>query len=135
MSTPTLGPGTKPQPRRILVVEDHLDGRESLRKLLEYIGFEVDLAEDGPEGVARALSGRPDIVLLDIGLPRLDGFQVAQQIRMYLGDRPHLIACTAFNDPEDRQRAEQVGIDEYMVKPVDIDQLERVLREAIAREG
>jgi signal transduction histidine kinase/ActR/RegA family two-component response regulator len=113
---------------RILVVEDNLDGRESLRDLLEIWGHAVDLAETGPQGVEKALEGQPDVALVDIGLPGLDGNEVARRIRAAFGtDHMELIAMTGYGQAEDRRRALQAGFDSYLVKPVDPAQLGRLL--------
>ena len=136
--TPALmpvGPGDEVDPvekpsLRVLVVEDNPDGRESLRDLLEIWGHQVDLAENGPQGVEKALSTLPDVALVDIGLPGLDGNEVAQRIRAALdGDRMALIAMTGYGQPEDRRRAIQAGFDAYLVKPVDPGDLSRLLLE------
>ncbi len=120
---------------RILVVEDNRDGRESLRDLLEIWGHEVEVAETGPEGVKAALASRPDVALIDIGLPGLDGNEVAQRIRADLesGGMP-LIAMTGYGQPEDRRRALQAGFDAYLVKPVAPEELARTLRELVRAE-
>jgi CheY-like chemotaxis protein len=119
----------------VLVVEDNHDGRESLRDLLEIWGHEVTLAEDGPEGVDKALSIHPDVALVDIGLPGLDGNEVARRIRSALGsDEISLIAMTGYGQPEDRRRALQAGFDRYLVKPVDPAVLSQLLAEMSARE-
>jgi signal transduction histidine kinase/ActR/RegA family two-component response regulator len=115
---------------RILVVEDNHDGRESLRDLLELWGHSVETAENGPDGVEAALTWLPDVGLIDIGLPGLDGNEVAQRIRAALdGDALVLIAMTGYGQPEDRRRALQAGFDAYLVKPVDPDELARTLQE------
>ena len=115
---------------RILVVEDNHDGRESLRDLLELWGHEVETAANGPDGVEAALDSLPDVALIDIGLPGLDGNEVAQRIRAALdGDTMVLIAMTGYGQPEDRRRALQAGFDAYLVKPVDPDELARTLQE------
>ena len=115
---------------RILVVEDNHDGRESLRDLLELWGHEVETAANGPDGVDAALTSLPDVALIDIGLPGLDGNEVAQRIRAVLdGDTMVLIAMTGYGQPEDRRRALQAGFDAYLVKPVDPDELSRTLQE------
>jgi signal transduction histidine kinase/CheY-like chemotaxis protein len=115
----------------ILVVEDNLDGRESLRDLLEIWGHQVKLAETGPQGVERALAEHPDVALIDIGLPGLDGNEVARRIRAAV-DTKHmaLIAMTGYGQPEDRRRALQAGFNSYLVKPVDPAHLARLLAEA-----
>jgi len=118
---------------RILVVEDNLDGRESLRDLLEIWGHEVELAETGTEGVEKALAGQPDVALIDIGLPGIDGNEVARRIRSSLpgsgshADHVELIAMTGYGQPEDRRRALEAGFDSYLVKPVDPAHLGRLL--------
>jgi CheY-like chemotaxis protein len=118
---------------RILVVEDNRDGRESLRDLLEIWGHEVELAENGPDGVKQALGSQFDVALIDIGLPGLDGNEVAQRIRAALdGDRMALVAMTGYGQPEDRRRALQAGFDAYLVKPVDPNELARTLRDLTA---
>jgi signal transduction histidine kinase/ActR/RegA family two-component response regulator len=113
---------------RILIVEDNLDGRESLRDLLEIWGHEVVLAEDGAQGVEKALESQPDVALVDIGLPGLDGNEVARRIRAaFATDHVELIAMTGYGQPEDRRRALQAGFDSYLVKPVDPAHLGRLL--------
>ncbi len=129
----------KPKPRlaepasslHVLVVEDNLDGRESLRDLLEIWGHRVSLAESGPAGVEMAFSLRPDVALIDIGLPGIDGNEVARRIRSILGEEAiSLIAMTGYGQPEDRRRALQAGFDFYLIKPVDPGVLSRLLAEA-----
>jgi signal transduction histidine kinase/ActR/RegA family two-component response regulator len=115
----------------ILIVEDNEDGRESLRELLELWGHQVSVAGNGPEGVEMAFSIRPEVALIDIGLPGLDGNEVARRIRELLGGHDiSLIAMTGYGQPEDRRRALQAGFDRYLVKPVDPAELSRLLGEA-----
>jgi signal transduction histidine kinase/ActR/RegA family two-component response regulator len=115
---------------RILVIEDNQDGRESLRDLLEIWGYRVELAEDGPTGLEQALASPPDVALIDIGLPGLDGNEVARRIRASLnGSTPCLIAMTGYGQPEDRGRAMEAGFNTYLVKPVDPETLSRLLAE------
>jgi signal transduction histidine kinase/CheY-like chemotaxis protein len=124
------------QTLHILVVEDNVDGRESLRDLLEIWGHHVEVAENGPEGVRQALDAQPDVALIDIGLPGLDGNEVAQRIRATLDDdRMALVAMTGYGQPEDRRRALQAGFDAYLVKPVDPKELARTLRELTTGRG
>jgi signal transduction histidine kinase len=113
--------------RRILLVEDNPDGRETLRLLLQLEGHHVDVAEDGPQGVKKALTTRPDVALIDLGLPVLDGYEVARQVRSALGDRVHLIALTGYGEPHDRRRALEAGFHTHLVKPVDPGVLRKVL--------
>ena len=126
-----VAPGqTVGQGLHILIVEDNQDGRESLRDLLEIWGYRVDLAEDGPTGLERALAAPPDVALIDIGLPGFDGNEVARRIRANLnGHSPCLIAMTGYGQPEDRGRAMEAGFNTYLVKPVDPETLSRLLTE------
>jgi CheY-like chemotaxis protein len=115
----------------VLVVEDNEDGRESLRELLEIWGHQVSVAGSGPEGVEMAFSIRPEVALVDIGLPGMDGNEVARRIRSILGGGEiSLIAMTGYGQPEDRRRALQAGFDRYLVKPVDPAVLSQLLRDA-----
>jgi CheY-like chemotaxis protein len=115
--------------RHILLIEDNPDGRETLRALLELLGHRVEAAADGVEGVQRALAWHPDIVVTDIGLPGLDGYQVARQLRAALGRSVFLIALTAYGQPEDRRQAAEAGFDVFLVKPVDLAELSYWLTE------
>jgi len=118
----------------VLVVEDNRDGRETLRDLLEIWGHRVSEAANGPEGIEKAFSGRPDVALVDIGLPGLDGNEVARRIRSILGSGEiSLIAMTGYGQPEDRRRALQAGFDCYLVKPVDPAVLSQLLSDARQR--
>lgn len=105
--------------RYILIVEDNADGRESLRRLLELYGHRVEVAVDGVEGVEKALASPPEVAVVDIGLPRLDGYQVARRIRAALGRRVLLIAHTGYSQPVERQRAMEAGFDVFLAKPLD----------------
>jgi CheY-like chemotaxis protein len=116
----------------ILIVEDHPDGRESLRALLETWGHQVEVAADGREGLRKGLADRPEIALVDIGLPFLDGFQVAGQLRARFGKEIFLVACTAYGRREDRERSLAAGFDVHLTKPVDLDELSHWLAVAAA---
>jgi CheY-like chemotaxis protein len=135
----TPGPVPRPASRQdtglhILVVEDNEDGRESLRDLLEIWGHRVSVAGTGPEGVETAFSVRPDVALIDIGLPGLDGNEVARHIRSILDTGEiTLIAMTGYGQPEDRRRALQAGFDRYLIKPVDPALLAQLLNDATPR--
>jgi CheY-like chemotaxis protein len=122
LNTRKPGVGAR-QPLRVLVVEDNPDGREMLRLLLQMVGHRVAVARDGVEGVEVALRERPEVAVIDIGLPRLDGYQVAQRLRAALGPGIFLITHTSHGRPEDRQRALQAGFDVHLVKPVDPGEL------------
>lgn len=122
-------PGAAPfVPRHVLIVEDHGDSRESLRILLEASGHRVDVAQNGFDGLEMALSKRPEIAILDIGIPGMDGYQVAREIRSADGgERIYLVALTGYGQPIDRRRALESGFNEHMVKPVDRDRLMRMV--------
>ena len=107
------------QRQRILVVEDNADNREMMRVLLESGGHEVHEAADGVSGVELAVQLEPDVVLIDIGLPGIDGYQVARQIRAKLRDRSRLIALSGYGQQKDRERAFDAGFDDHLLKPVD----------------
>ncbi|HLZ47168.1 MAG TPA: ATP-binding protein, partial [Candidatus Limnocylindria bacterium] len=113
--------------RHVLLVEDNADNRASLRELLEFCGYRVDVARTGREGVERALELLPDVALVDIGLPELDGYAVAGRLRAELGDGIQLIAITGYGQPEDVHRAIESGFDAHVAKPVDLDALQAVL--------
>jgi signal transduction histidine kinase len=113
-------------PRKILIIEDDADGREALRMQLMIAGHDVYEAATGSEGIETAARVKPEVVLLDIGLPGLDGYQVAQRLRA-ADDCPRLIAITGYGQPQDRERAMRAGIDQHLVKPVDAAELRRLL--------
>jgi two-component system CheB/CheR fusion protein len=112
--------------RRILVVDDNQDSAEGLAMLLEIYGHEVRIAFSGPEALDAARTFLPDVVLLDIGLPGMDGYEVARQIRAGRKDC-RLVALTGYGQEEDRQRSRDAGFDHHLVKPVDLEELRRVL--------
>jgi signal transduction histidine kinase/ActR/RegA family two-component response regulator len=113
-------------PKRILIVDDNSDAANSLSELLRLDGHETAAVYSARTAIDHAESFNPDVVLLDIGLPEMDGYQVAQQIRR-AGNGIRIIALTGYGRTEDRLRASAVGFDAYMVKPVDFDALERVI--------
>jgi len=113
---------------KVLVVDDNVDAARSLAVLLEMCGHQVKLAYDGPTATKAALAYQPDVMLLDIGLPGLDGYQVAQWVRQQASLKDVLlIAVTGYGQDSDRQRSKDVGFDHHLVKPVDFDEVERLL--------
>ncbi len=113
---------------RILVVEDHPDTAQSTAFLLGIWGHSVQICPDGRGCVPAAEAFRPDVILLDIGLPGADGYQVARQVRGRLsGKGLWLIAVTGFGQDRDRQRSQEAGIDYHLLKPVDPELLRSVL--------
>jgi len=126
-SMPTM---TAMSPLRIVVVEDNEDIRETLKDLLVMCGHEVDVAEDGERGIQLVLDRKPDIALIDIGLPGLDGYHVARALRdRQPGRETRLIALTGYGQPDDRKKALEAGFDAHLVKPVDLERLSKVLVE------
>jgi two-component system CheB/CheR fusion protein len=115
---------------RILVVDDNHDAAESLALLLQIDGHEVWMAHDGPAGLEMARAKRPDAVLLDIGLPGMDGYAVARTLRRSAeSGQARLIALTGYGQREDREKSSAAGFDAHLLKPVDIDLLQRLLAE------
>ena len=114
--------------RRVLIIEDNLDSAETLSELLSVAGHEVETAHDGPAGFRKALSSRPDVVVCDIGLPGMSGYDVARAMRAEPSlAATLLVALTGYALPEDRQQALQAGFDHHLSKPVAFDELRSVL--------
>ena len=117
-----------PAPLRILVVDDNLDAADSLGMVLRMMGHDVETAHDGLEAVGAATAFRPDVILLDIGLPKLDGYEVARRIREQDGGAEVvLVALTGWGQEEDRQRSREAGFDLHLTKPVDFKALQKLL--------
>ncbi|MGZ8274404.1 MAG: hybrid sensor histidine kinase/response regulator [Burkholderiaceae bacterium] len=125
-SPPREDRSAKPSAKRILIIEDDPDGREALRMQLVTAGHDVYEAASGMEGIEAAARVKPEIVLLDIGLPGVDGYQVAQRLKGADGC-PRLIAITGYGQQGDRERSIRAGIDQHLVKPVDAVELGRLL--------
>jgi CheY-like chemotaxis protein len=124
------------EPLRVLVVEDCKDTRDSLGILLERWGHEVELAADGASALAKAALSPPDVVLLDIGLPGMSGWDVAQHLRAGShGQSAVLVALTGYGQEHDRQHARDVGCDLHLLKPVEPRILEEFLEEAETRKA
>ena len=120
-------PETATEPRRILVVDDNRDAAESLSILLHARGHDVRVAYDGLEAVGAAIAFQPDVVLLDIGLPKLYGYDAARRIRDARGDGVLLVAVTGWGQEEDRRRAKAAGFDHHLTKPVDPEAISRII--------
>jgi len=136
--TPSLAPvppGQGEPPARslhVLTIEDDQDGREVLREMLEARGHRVEAAADGAEGIAEAARAPPDLVLTDLGLPGMDGFEVARRLRAACSPVPYLVALTGHGLPEDRRRTRDAGFDDHLVKPVDVTLLDGIF-ESVAK--
>jgi two-component system CheB/CheR fusion protein len=114
--------------RRVFVVDDNRDSADSMAMLLRATGHEVETAHDGPGALERAPDYRPEYILLDIGLPGMNGYTVAQRLRELPALRDvKLIAMTGYGQDEDRKRAREAGFDHHLVKPVDFGALCAIL--------
>jgi DNA-binding response OmpR family regulator len=114
----------QPEPHaRVLVVDDNEDAADSLAVLLGVMGYEVRTAYDGPEGIAAADEFEPAVALLDIGLPKLSGYDIARHVRARRGHDVLLVAITGWGQEEDRRRAREAGFDHHFTKPADFDRL------------
>ena len=120
--------GVSTSSRKILVVDDSADGARSLSMLLEILGHQVRTVHDGPSALAEARKFIPEIVLMDIGLPGMDGFEVARRMRQHLGMKGStLVAITGYGQDEDRRRSHEAGFDAHLVKPIDPKDLDHLL--------
>ncbi len=113
--------------RRVVVVEDSADMREALATLLEVLGHEVEVAADGEHGAALITGTRPDVALVDLALPGVDGCEVARRVRAAVGSAVRLVAVTGYGGAGDRERARAAGFDYHMVKPLDPEELAWIL--------
>jgi len=120
-------PADKGPRRRILVVDDNVDAAQSLAMLLRLRGHEVQTAFGGPEALQKAQTDEPELVFLDIGMPVMDGYEVARGLRAPLGSELTIIALTGWGTEQDRQRSREAGFDHHLTKPVDLAALEEVL--------
>jgi len=114
--------------RTIVIVEDNKDVRDLLRLRLKRLGHEVVDAPDGEEGLRVVLERKPDLALVDLGLPGIDGFEVAKGVRAELGSDVVLVAVSGFGQPEDKRRALEAGFDEHITKPADVKDIENLLK-------
>jgi PAS domain S-box-containing protein len=121
-------PAAAARPRRILVVDDNRDSATSLAELLGLFGHQTETAHDGLEALAAAARFRPEVILLDLGMPKLDGYETARRIRSEpWGREVLLVAVTGWGQDSDRERSQQAGFDLHLVKPVDLAKLESLL--------
>lgn len=119
---------------RILIIDDHPDTADAISMLLDSLGHETHAAYTGRAGLAAVESFRPDLVILDIGLPDLSGYEVARAIRARPGGgRIHVVAATGWGTPEDRVLALAAGFDQHQLKPIDLPKLVAVIAAAAAR--
>ena len=116
------------RPQRILIVEDHVDSAEGVAMLLRLDGHEVKAVYDGPSALACVTEFAPETVLLDIGLPGMDGYEVARRLRATLGGKLLIIALTGYGQDEDRRKSEEAKIDHHVLKPLRSEALADLLR-------
>ncbi len=114
--------------RRVLIVDDNRDAAASLGMMLSLLGHEVRTAHDGLEAIELAEAFRPEVILLDIGLPRLNGYDTCQRLREQSWGRGiFIVALTGWGQDDDRRRSQEAGFDYHLLKPVDFAVLERLL--------
>lgn len=114
--------------RRVLVVDDHLDSARSLEMMFEALGFEAQCATDGMDALRKASAFRPDLVVLDISMPKLDGYDTCSVLRAQPWAKDlRLIAITGWKSDQLKERSEAVGFDAYLLKPVDFEALHKLV--------
>jgi signal transduction histidine kinase/CheY-like chemotaxis protein len=121
-------------PLHILIIEDHADARSTLEQLLTILGHRVETAADGLQGVETGLASRPNVALVDLSLPSLDGLEVARRLRAGLGETVRLVALTGHASEEDRRVCLNAGFDAHLAKPVELDALNHLLADAAKRQ-
>jgi CheY-like chemotaxis protein len=117
------------RPLTILIVEDMPDGAESMAMMLRLYGFQVLVAHDGQAALTLAQTNPPGVVLLDLGLPGMDGYEVAQRLCGLIQPPPLLVAVTGYGQDKDKERSRQAGFDRHFVKPVDPQELAEYLQQ------
>ncbi|CAH2809321.1 MAG: Multidomain signal transduction protein including CheB-like methylesterase, CheR-like methyltransferase and BaeS-like histidine kinase [uncultured Caballeronia sp.] len=133
MTTIDGAPGQSTQPRRVLLVDDSVDAAEAMSMLLETLGHEVRVMHDGPSALAMVDDFAPEVVILDIGLPGMDGFEVAREMRTCAVTKTVLlIALTGYGAESDKQKARDAGFDHHLVKPVSFKAIETVIATSFA---
>src|SRR5262245_36516684 len=119
-----------PRNLTVLVIDDDIDATESLAQLLRHQGYQVAVSNDGINALSAVIEIAPDVLLLDLGMPRFSGFEVAKKIRSSsLPKQPWIMAVTGYDQPLHRLTAEMSGFDKFLVKPVDPQQILQLLRE------
>ncbi|MBI3372499.1 MAG: response regulator [Betaproteobacteria bacterium] len=114
---------------RILIVEDNEDSAQSLKMLLEALGYAAHIAHDGEAALSAALSLQPAVILMDIGLPGMNGYEAARRIRRQcVNPNMLIVALTGWGHQTDRRRSAEAGIDHHLVKPLDLAKLRQILQ-------
>jgi signal transduction histidine kinase/CheY-like chemotaxis protein len=119
---------------RLIIIEDQSDARHTLALLLEKLGHSVEVAENGAEGIERALQFKPQAALVDIGLPDMNGYEVAKQLRAAFADRIFLVALTGYGQDDDLRTALDAGFDAHLTKPADIRELSKLLSRVASKQ-
>jgi DNA-binding response OmpR family regulator len=128
-------PARKPRARlRMLVVDDNVDAAESLRDFFAMLGHDVQVAHDAAGALRFAVARPPELALLDIGLPGMDGYELARQLRVVAPDA-FLVAATGYGQEADRRTARDAGFDRHLVKPLGVDELESLVHEQELRRA
>lgn len=122
-------------PRRILVIDDSADSAESLGMLLTMMGHQVRTSLSGEDALRVATDFRPQLVMCDIGMPGMSGFELAPRLRGELGAEARLIALTGYGSDDDRRRTQEAGFHAHLVKPVDLEALRGILADASEGAG
>jgi CheY-like chemotaxis protein len=129
--SPATVAGALPPPsgalRRVLIVEDNADARETLKDLLTASGYQVTAVDNGKDGLERIVDEVPDLAIVDVGLPGLDGFEVARRARAAIGKATRLVAFTGYNSPAVRAAALEAGFDMHVPKPCTAERLGEIL--------
>jgi CheY-like chemotaxis protein len=123
-----MSPTAPTRPLSVLIVEDHADSARTLARLVRLHGHRVEVAADGEEGLRAAGEFTPDVALLDIGLPKMSGWELAERLRQLLPARPLLVAVTGYGTDQDRERSRRAGFDYHFTKPIDPAVLTGLLR-------
>lgn len=130
-ATPMSGtpqtPAVAPRCRKVLIVDDNADAALLLGEALTMMGHDVRLAHDGPQALELLQSFTPDLAVLDLGLPVMDGYELARRVRERLGDQVHLVALTGYGQDRDREATRAAGFAEHVVKPIDLAQVRRIV--------
>ncbi len=133
---PQVTPSAAPTGHRVLVVDDNIDGARLIAEALQAVGHDTRVAFDGPAALTVAEQFRPDVALLDLGLPLMDGYELARQLTVLLdGVQPLLVAVTGYGQPSDHDRSRAAGFEAHIVKPVDVHQLTAHLDRLLAQRS
>jgi two-component system, sensor histidine kinase len=116
--------------QRVLIVEEP-DGREVLKLGLEMAGYQVEMADDGEAGLIVAAAHSPAVVIIDLNVPIIDGWSLAESLRCVFGEHMRLIAVTSRDEPEERERSRGAGFDRHLVKPLSPNRLNQTLRQVL----